>query len=444
MFGYYFVLALRSMRQNVALTALIIVAVGVGIGASMTTLSIFRAMSGDPIPQKSRQLFAPQIDNYGPAKAASLPADHLPRRLSYTDAMALMRAHAAERQAAMYSTSMALAPPNSAGLPFSVTARATYTDFFAMFDVPFQYGARWSAADDAARAPVVVLSRQLNDKLFGGTDSVGRTVSFNDVEYRITGVIRDWSPVPRFYDLGGGAAFGESEQVFLPFTTAIAQQLPIIGGLQCPTRGSEGGMDAILHSECVWAQVWVELPSPAAARAYRAFLARYADEQLQIGRFNWTPRIALRNVRQWLAYYDVVSSDVSVLVLVSFAFLLVCMLNGVGLMLAKFMARSAQVCIRRALGADRRAIITQCLVEVGMIGLLGGVMGIGLSLLGLLVARGLFVSGPISPVAASLTQLHGGDVAIAVVLSIGSTLLAGLYPTWRAMRLQPAWQLKMQ
>ncbi|HEY0747857.1 MAG TPA: hypothetical protein VGD63_14250, partial [Steroidobacteraceae bacterium] len=67
MFTYYFGLALRSLKRNIVLTVLMIVAVGVGIGASMTTLTVFRAMDGDPIPQKSRQLFAVQIDNWGPA-----------------------------------------------------------------------------------------------------------------------------------------------------------------------------------------------------------------------------------------------------------------------------------------------------------------------------------------------------------------------------------------
>ena len=58
MFNYYFGLALRSLKRNVVLTALMIAAIGVGIGASMTTLTVFRAMGSDPIPQKSRQLFA--------------------------------------------------------------------------------------------------------------------------------------------------------------------------------------------------------------------------------------------------------------------------------------------------------------------------------------------------------------------------------------------------
>ena len=67
MFSYYIGLALRSLKRNVVLTLLMVAAIGVGIGASMTTLTVFRAMSGDPIPQKSKQLYAVQIDNFGRA-----------------------------------------------------------------------------------------------------------------------------------------------------------------------------------------------------------------------------------------------------------------------------------------------------------------------------------------------------------------------------------------
>src|SRR5258708_35514611 len=68
MFNYYLGLALRSLKRNVMLTALMIAAIGVGIGASVTTLTVFRAMASDPIPQKSAQLFEPQIGTWGPPK----------------------------------------------------------------------------------------------------------------------------------------------------------------------------------------------------------------------------------------------------------------------------------------------------------------------------------------------------------------------------------------
>ena len=53
MFGYYFDLALRSFRRNKVLTALMVLAIALGIGASMTTLTVFHVLSGDPIPRRA-------------------------------------------------------------------------------------------------------------------------------------------------------------------------------------------------------------------------------------------------------------------------------------------------------------------------------------------------------------------------------------------------------
>src|SRR5882724_12601261 len=104
MLAYYLGLALRSLKRNVVLTVLMIAAIGVGIGASMTTLTMFRAMSADPIPRKSTQLFTPQIDNWGPTKQAVVPGDseNFQEQISYRDAVNLMNAHPAPRQSAMY------------------------------------------------------------------------------------------------------------------------------------------------------------------------------------------------------------------------------------------------------------------------------------------------------------------------------------------------------
>ena len=127
MFAYYLKLALRSLRRNVVLTVLMIAAIGVGIGASMTTVTIFRAMDADPVPEKSGQLFAPQIDNWGPGNQKVVTGDeeHLQDQITYTDAVNLMNAHAATRQAAMYVTALPLTPPNRDLLPFQTETRAT-------------------------------------------------------------------------------------------------------------------------------------------------------------------------------------------------------------------------------------------------------------------------------------------------------------------------------
>ena len=445
MFSYYVTLALRSLRRNVVLTVLMITAIGVGIAAAAITLTIFRAMSGDPIPSKSSQLYAAQIDNWGPihnqklgGKTIAGTDDGLPAELSYTDALGLMRAHAAPRQAAMFRTGVVVTPPKAEQRPFAVDVRATYADLFAMFEVPFQYGSPWSAADDEARVPVVVIARALNDRVFGGVNSVGRTIRLDSDQYRVVGVIDQWSPAPRFYEVGAHTGFGKDEQVFMPFSVAVAHRLPATNN-SCGSSPIGTGEDAILRSECIWIEFWAELPSAASARRYASFLHNYASAQLDSGRFNWPPRTALRNVRQWLVYQHVVSNEVRILVAVSFSFLLVCLINAMGLMLAKFMTRAASVGVRRALGASRGAIFAQGLIEAGVIGLVGGVLGLALTVLGLLSSRALLPSN-----LSILTHLDAVDVVLAILLAIGATLLAGLYPTWRASRVQPAWQLKAQ
>jgi putative ABC transport system permease protein len=439
MFTYYLGLALRSLKRNVVLTVLMIAAIGVGIGASMTMLTLFRAMGNDPIAQKSAQLFAPQIDNWGPQNRSvgTSDSEQFEPQISYTDAVGLMNAHPAYRQAAMYSSGAALTPSNPELRPFQVHIRATYVDFFRMFDIPFRFGGSWSAAEDAGHADVVVLSRKLNDKVFGGANSVGKTVNIGNHDYRVLGVAEQWEPVPRFYDLNTGK-FDESEDMFMPFTTAIDGQMPVWGNNNCSGDIGEG-WEGHLHSECVWLQFWAELPTAADAARYRAFLNNYAADQQRSGRFHWPARTKLRDVREWLDYNHAVSDEVRILVLVSFSFLAVCLLNAMGLMLAKIMARAGDIGVRRALGASRAAIFAQSLIEAAVVGLAGGLLGLALTALGLLGLRAL-----LSDEANRLAHMTPIDIGLAVLLGMGATMIAGLYPTWRAAQVQPAWQLKAQ
>jgi putative ABC transport system permease protein len=438
-FNYYFGLAVRSLKRNVVLTVLMIAAIGVGIGASMTTLTVFRAMAGDPIPSKSRQLFAVQIDNWGPSKSGvQTPDDKLQPQISYTDAMGLMNAHGALSQTVMYSTGLALTPPNPDLRPFRVETRATYTDFFSMFEVPFRFGTHWTRDDDAGRAYVVVISRNLNDKVFGGANSVGKTLNLDKHDYRVVGVLDNWQPVPKFYDLNSNL-YGEIEQAFIPFARAIENRMVTSGNNNCSDNATAPGWDGHLRSDCVWMQYWAELPTATDAERYRNVLNNYAAEQQRLGRFHWAAHTRLRDVRQWLAYQHVVTDEARILVLVSFSFLLVCLLNAMGLMLAKIMGRAGDIGVRRALGANRRAIFGQCLFEAGVIGFAGGLVGLALTAGGLMGLRVL-----LSEQTTRLTHLGLWEVSITVVTAVMATMLAGLYPTWRAAHIQPAWQLKAQ
>src|SRR5580698_5302777 len=437
MFAYYFRLGLRSVRRNMVLTALMIAAIAVGISACMTSLTVFRAMSGDPIPQKSKQLYAPQIDNWGPDKHAGGAPDRLEPQLSYIDVLGLMKARAAKRQTGMYATLQSLRPADPAQKPTKVFVRAAYTDFFPMFDTPFKYGGPWSQADDETRAAVVVLTQDMNDKLFGGANSVGKSIRLDNEPYTVSGVLDDWRLLPRFYDLAI-RPFGDGDAIFMPFTRAIDKHTLNTGSTQC-NGDVDPGWEGRLKSDCNWLQFWVELPTEADAQKYRAFLGNYAAEQQNMGRFHWPAHTQLRNVKQWLQYRNVVPSEVHILILVSFGFLLVCLMNAMGLMLAKIMGRAGDIGVRRALGASRAAIFAQCLIETGVVGLAGGMLGLGLTALGLLAARSLLTKNFVA-----LAHLDLTDTAIAVLLAVGATVVAALYPTWRAAQVQPAWQLKAQ
>ncbi|MET0255136.1 MAG: ABC transporter permease, partial [Luteibacter sp.] len=331
MFSYYLQLGMRSLRRNPVLTALMVMAIGFGVAASMTTYSVFRATSQNPIPQKSSQLFNVQVDNWGPEETKG---GEPPVAMSYTDTMALLRAHKAKRQTATYPLGVSVIPDNATRLPMREGAYATGADFFPMFDVPFVQGRGWTLEDDDRHADVAVITRSLNDKLFDGGASVGKQINLDGHLYRITGVIEDWAPQPLFFDVPNTGGFDEGASVYIPFNRAIELQVPAVGNQSC--TGAPGvGWEGFLRSECIFISLWAELPDATAAQDYRQYLTGYAAEQQHAGRFKWAPNIRLRDVMDWLSAQKVVPQESQVSLIVSLGFLVICLVNTVGLLLAK-------------------------------------------------------------------------------------------------------------
>ncbi|HEX7813592.1 ABC transporter permease [Dyella sp.] len=439
MLGYYFQLGLRSLRRNPWLTALMVMAIGFGVAASMITYSVFRAVSGNPIPDKSGRLFVPQIDNWGPQHNRR---GEPPDALTYTDAMALMRAGKAKAQTIMYDLTLSVIPGHEAGsLPFNADGYATTADFFNMFDVPFEYGSAWSRADDDHHADVAVIGSDLNQRLFGGGNSVGREINLRGHAYRIVGIVGAWNPQPRYFDLFSMFAvngIGGSPQVFVPFEKAIDLKIDTGGRNSCGGGGSINvGWDGWLRSECVWVTGWVQLDTPADVQRYRQYLSDYALQLQQAGRLHWAPNVRLRNVQEWLDYQKVVPPESRISLAVALGFFVICLINTVGLLLAKFMRRAPEIGVRRALGASRREVYMQFLVEAGTVGLAGGLLGLVLTAVGMLGVGLIF-----QPQVASLAHLDLSLVALTVLVSVSATIVAAFYPTWKAAQVQPAWQLK--
>ncbi|HET6586181.1 MAG TPA: ABC transporter permease [Oleiagrimonas sp.] len=433
MLTYYLDLAWRSLARHKVLTALMVLAIGLGIGASMTMLTVLHVMTADPIPGKSTKLFYAQVDPQ-PLKHYT-QGEEPPEQLTWIDAMNLLHARKAVRQVAMTGGRVTVRPTQGKARAFFAPARYVSSDFFAMFEVPFAHGHGWTMADDDKQAHVAVISRKLADKLYGAGHAVGQTLRLGKDSFRVVGVIDAWDPVPHYYDLTHGS-YAHSEDVFLPLATAIALKQGTSGSISCWSRMPSDG--DLRNADCAWMQFWVQLDTPAQVKAYREFLIHYSQQQKALGRFQRPPNTRLRNVMAWLDYNHVVPGSVQLQGLLALGFMLVCLLNTVALLLVKFLRRGSELSVRRAMGASRRAIFAQLLMEASLVGLSGGAVGLLLALFGLWIVR-------LQPAKyAGLAHLDVTMLVATFALAICATLLAAIFPAWRACRLVPARLLKIQ
>jgi putative ABC transport system permease protein len=438
MFRYNVKLALKSMRRNLILTALMIAAIAVGIGISMTTMTVYYMMNGNPIPAKSDVLFAVTMDSWSPLRPFNDDKpERAPHQVTYHDAEHLLALGEGKRQTAMFETSLIIEPVAEDDLPFEAGARVATADFFTMFNVPFIYGSGWDKAADAAAEPVVILTRQLNERLFGGKDSVGERLVMQGTYFQVAGVIDTWEPTPRFYDPINGA-FQELNEMFIPYSLTLSLELGSSGSDWGWKSEDITSWEQWLNSESVWVQYFVELDSPRDRDAYVAHLDAYVEEQKRLGRFERPMNNSIYDVMEWMDYHEVVANDSKVLVGLSFLFLTVCLLSTIALLLTKFVGKKSETSLRRALGASRKIIFNQQIVEVAVIGFAGGLIGLSLAGLGLRGIQYLYEAPN------GLVSLDWVMVLTAIGLAIVSSMIAGLYPAWRVCKIPPAAQLKTQ
>lgn len=433
MFGYYLTLAVHSLRRSRIITALMIVAIGLGIGASMTMVTVMHMMSGDPLPERSGHLYVPVIDPY--------PLDHEKSKnnivsadMTWVDAMYLLRAARAKRQAAMVAGVLPIRPAQAIEHPFFEFGHYVTADFFPMFGVSLREGSAWTAQDDQAHARVIVISEDLRRKLFGNASAIGRTMRLKDTDFRVIGVLGDWQPQPTFYAQIDDRAFGRADQFFLPLQTAEELKFSASGRMAC--WGSNG--DARTSDHCTWLQFWVQLDSASEASAYRTFLNDYWRDQKAHGRFPRPVDAQLYGLMDWLANQRVIPDDLRMQLWLALGFLGVCMVNIIGLLLAKFLRRSNEISVRRALGARRRDIFLQLGIESAVVGFAGGALGLAIAELGLWSIRR-------QP--DGYAQLAHMDIAMLLgtfALAVLASVLAALLPAWRACNVMPALHMKTQ
>jgi putative ABC transport system permease protein len=439
MFAYNLRIAIKSLRRHPLLTGVIIAGIALGICASTTFTTVRHMFARDPLPGRSSRIFYVRMDNWDPA--TPYPDDgtgtnphHVPPQVAYRDAMELMRSNIPVRQSVMFAANVTVFPEKRVARPFSDRGRMVFSDFFTMFGVPFHYGGPWDRRADAKAEQVAVIDDATNQKLFGGINSVGKRLRLGTRDFTIVGVLAPWRPFIRMYDVTQNFV-QQPEPIYLPFNTAISMEIR-------PGGNSDGWKPVgptykdFLTSDVDCLQFWVELRSPGDRASYQTFVDNYVRQEKTKGRFPRPLNNQVTSLLDLLKEIGIVRPSVTAMAAMSILFLVICSLNLTGLLLGKFLSRAPELSVRRALGATRGDIFLQHLIECELVGVAGGVIGMLLSL-GVLRFIAKFIT------ATTVISLDLEMILAALFLSLVAGGIAGLYPAWRACKLQPAVQLKV-
>ncbi len=412
---FYSRLAWQSIRRNPGLAALMVLGLAIGIATWVTARAAILGALENPLPQKPGlyhvSLVKPPIfddvppdGNVGDNRMESGPK----LTLSETEARAILAARRGKQPIApTVSGRAAVRQPDGSLIVGHV--RFTSRDLFGLFDMELAEGAPWTAEDDAAGNPVVILDGDTARSWFGAGGAVGRKLEIAGTPFRVVGVLAG-GPREKLYD---HVYFGhKTERYFVPFAAHRRYHID-------PEYGYETGAPGPREDE-LSVFLWADLPSAADRDALvaDAAAAGLPVRLLPFGDFRG------EYYHLHPAYY--------LLNLFAKVMLIASALNLVRLLLAKFSARADLSGIHRALGASRRSIVLVHVIEAKIIGMAAGIVGLGLAAVAVPLLNALV------PDRIADANIDGTAVLVTVAVAIAVGITAGVYPAWRATKQPPA------
>jgi putative ABC transport system permease protein len=441
---FHLKLALLSLRNTprTSLISVLAIALGIGVATSMTTIHYVFAQN--PLPEKSEVLFNVRIDTWDPdSEFFAVAPGEPPKAVTYQDMAGMMESTIPRHQTGVGNARIYVFPGGDIIKPYQTVVQLVHADFFPMFDVPFRYGTGWTGDADRTREAVIVLSREANDKLFGGRDSVGELIRLGTREFTVVGVLAAYQPTPKFYDVVNSLA-GATNEFFVPFDLIREEDLgmSVSGNTDGWGDNSTFVGDLIFTTaEWNWIQFWVEL-EPDRQAEYVGFVDDYGRKLKELGRYPRPLNNRVTPMMDWVAERNQAGETTAVIMILSMLFLGVCAINLTGLLLGKFLAKANRIGIYRALGAPRSSVFLQHIIECELVGLIGGAAGILLAMLSLrLIVR--MMPDMSGFVATEIFRLDGTMMLVAIALALLAGLSAGIYPAWRASRISPAMQINV-
>jgi len=290
-------------------------------------------------------------------------------------------------------------------------------DFFQLFKVDFRYGGPFTRADERAAppAPFIVLSDLLNQKLYGGADSVGRTIRIAGRDFRIVGVMRQRSGRMQLWDYGVPPE--SIANAVVPF--AFADALRPAPWISWPPVLPDAGWRALADSPSGVTEYWVRLPSPEARARFTAALSA-------IG-----PQWKLRSADEITRRFSKPPPPYRVFVILTLVVMEVSVINLMRMLLAKATSRAAEIGIHRALGAGRNVIFTRQLLEGVLVSMIGSLLGLALALPTVTMFDRLI---PDLPIRLAVTPTIAATTLLICLLA---GLVSGVYPAWRIASVAP-------
>lgn len=392
-----FRIAIRSLTGNPLRVALAVLAIMIGVASLIVLVGI-----GKGTEQKVRKV----IEDMGPNLiiVSAGQSRVVKGQLGQLGMMTNLTLKDAAAIAAECPSVRTVAPAHSKKLlvkfenvTYSTKIVATMPSIQEVRNVSLQSGSFFDEAENRLMAPVAVVGPTVVESLFGRRDPIGAAIMIGRVMFKVIGV-----SAPK----GSVSGEDQDDQIFVPLRTAMAKLMNVTYLSNVFVEAA--GLDNI-HSAGTEIKSLLRERHRLREDKEDDFIIQYQADVIE----------AQSSVARTFSLL-ILSIAVSSLVIGGVGIL--------GVMLLSIQERISEIGIRRAVGAKRRDILVQFLVESSFLGILGGIAGLFL---------GLGASAGVKPISGMPVVLEPDYIVLSLAFSLATGLIFGIYPSWKAARLDP-------